>query len=84
MDKKLTIDLFGERLTVTDYSSEEDIRQAVELVKEKLQTVSQISRVPVNKRLGIAVALQIADDYVQLKKDYEDLKAILIEQRTQE
>lgn len=57
----------------------EALEEIVQMVNFNMKAISQNTRTFSGTRIGVMAALKIAEDYMQLKKDYEELLALLKE-----
>ena len=59
----------------------ENLEKIVQMVNFHIKAISQNLNSFSNSRIGVMAALKIAEDYMQLKKDYDELLALLNEQK---
>jgi len=73
--QKVVVEIFGEpyRLKTDDPQYLVDLAKYVD---EKMKAISQKTITFTGSRIGVLAALEIADEYHQLKKDYEELMAL--------
>ena len=78
--KRVTVEINGDvyHLKTDDPESLEKI---VQMVNFTMKAISQNTRTFSGARIGVMAALRIAEDYMQLKKDYDELLALLNENK---
>ncbi len=78
--QRVQIEIFGDiyRLRTDD---EEGLRRIAKVVDSTMRSMAQNARTLATARLGVLAALKIAEDYYQLKRDYDELLAILDEHK---
>lgn len=76
--KRVTVEIFGDvyHLKTDD---PEGLEKIVQMVNFHMKSVSQNMRTFAGSRIAVMAALKIAEDYMQLKKDYDALLALLNE-----
>ncbi len=55
----------------------EGLEKIVQMVNFTMKSISQNTRTFAGSRIAVMAALKIAEDYMQLKKDYDELLALL-------
>ncbi len=70
--KTTKVDILGKEFNLKSDADEEHINQVVSYVKQKLEAVQQSQTMDIISTVILA-ALNIADDYVQLKSERESL-----------
>ncbi len=78
--RRVEVEIFGEiyRLRTEDPNG---LAKIVRMVDSTMKTVSQNTRSFAGSRIAVLAALKIAEDYVQLKKDYDELLHLLDENK---
>lgn len=78
--QRVEIEIFGEiyRLKTDDPQS---LAKLAQMVDSTMKSISQNTRTFAGSRIAVLSALKIAEDYMQLKKDYEELLALLDEHK---
>ncbi len=78
--KRVTVEINGDvyHLRTDD---PEGLEKIVQMVNFHMKAISQTTRSFSNSRLGVLAALRIAEDYMQLKKDYDELLTLLNESK---
>ena len=78
--QRVEVEIFGEiyRLKTDDPQS---LAKLVQMVDSTMKSISQNTRTFAGSRIAVLSALKIAEDYMQLKKDYEELVELLDEHR---
>ena len=78
--QRVTVEIFGDvyHLKTDD---PEALERIVQMVNFNMKAISQTTRSFSSSRIGVMAALKIAEDYMQLKKDYDELLALLNENK---
>ena len=78
--QRVEIEIFGEiyRLKTDDPQS---LAKLAQMVDSTMKSIAQNTRTFAGSRIAVLAALKIAEDYMQLKKDYEELVELLDEHR---
>ena len=78
--KRVSVEIFGDvyHLKTDD---PEALERIVQMVNFNMKAISQTTRSFSSSRIGVMAALKIAEDYMQLKKDYDELLALLNENK---
>ena len=76
-DNKLVVDIFGESYPLKVTSDPEYVKKLAKIVDGEMRTIAKRTRSFSNTRIGVLAALEIADSYLQMKKDYEELAALI-------
>ncbi|MBQ7516433.1 MAG: cell division protein ZapA [Schwartzia sp.] len=81
VEKKVMVEIFGEQYPLITDGDEAHIRRLAAIVDQKVREIARKSTNLSGQRLGVLAALQIAEEYSQMKKDYDDLVAMLDRKR---
>ena len=73
MDKKIEVEIFGEIYPLKSDGDSSYVRQIAAEVDRSMREIAQKTHSFSNGRIGVLAALDIADRYFQLKKDYDEL-----------
>lgn len=78
--KRVEVDIFGEvyRLRTED---PDGLAKLVRIVDSTMKQISQSTRTFAGSRIAVLAALKIAEDYMQLKRDYDELLNLLDENK---
>ena len=78
--RRVEVEIFGEvyRLRTED---PDGLSKLVRMVDSTMKTIAQNTRTFAGSRIAVLAALKIAEDYVQLKKDYDELIQLLDENK---
>ena len=78
--RRVEVEIFGEvyRLRTED---PDGLSKLVRMVDSTMKTIAQNTRTFAGSRIAVLAALKIAEDYVQLKKDYDELLQLLDENK---
>ncbi|QER42300.1 cell division protein ZapA [Thermodesulfobacterium sp. TA1] len=74
--KEVSFNFLGQSFTFRAYISEEEITEVMAYLEEKKKEVENIKKVSTFK-LAVWLLLQVAHDYVKLKKEKEQLEEYL-------
>ena len=77
--KKVVVEIFGEVYPLTSDEPADYVRQLAKLVDDNMRDVAKKTRSFSGTKIGVLAALQLADEYYKLKKDYDGLLALLEE-----
>jgi len=75
--KKVTVEIFGTPYRLKTDGDPDILHRCAKMVDERMRRASTRSRTFSDPKLGVLVALEIADEYFRLKKDYDELVAML-------
>ncbi len=78
--ERVEVEIFGEiyRLRTDD---REGLKKIVKMVDSTMKTVAQNTKSFAGSRIAVLAALKLAEDYYQLKKDYDELLELLDENK---
>ena len=78
--KRVEVEIYGEiyKLKTDD---PEGMNKLVQMVDSTMKSIAQNTRTFAGSRIAVLSALKIAEDYMQLKKDYDELLALLDENK---
>lgn len=77
MENKVVVDIFGESYPLKSDNNPEYVRMLAELVDRNMRDVAAKTRSFSGNKIGVLAALQLADEYCKLKKDYDELVELL-------
>lgn len=78
--QRVKVEIFGDTYTLrTD--DPEGLEKIVEMVNFNMKAISQNIHSFSSNRIAVMAALKIAEDYMQLKKDYDELLTLLNENK---
>lgn len=77
--KKVVVEIFGETYPLKSDESADYMRRLAKLVDDNMRDVAKRTRSFSGTKIGVLAALQIADEYCKLKKDYDELLSLLEE-----
>ncbi len=74
--QRVDVEIYGEiyHLRTDD---PEGLAQLVQIVDSTMKSVARTTRTLAGSHIAVMSALKIAEDYLQLKKDYDELLALL-------
>lgn len=78
--QRVEVEIYGEvyRLKTDD---PDGLNRIVQMVDSTMKSIAQNTRTFAGSRIAVLSALKIAEDYMQLKKDYDELLALLDENK---
>jgi cell division protein ZapA len=74
--KEISFEFLGQSFIFRSYVTEEEIKEVLEYLEEKKQEVERFKKVPAFK-LAVWLLLQVAYDYIKLKKEKDALEEYL-------
>ena len=77
--KKVVVEIFGETYPLKSDEPADYVRRLAKLVDDNMRDVAKKTRSFSGTKIGVLAALQLADEYYKLKKDYDELLALLEE-----
>lgn len=78
------MDIFGEPYPLKTDNDETYVRKLAAIVDTQMRNVAQNMNILSGTRIGVLAALQIADRYLQLKRDYEELLELINQKKAAE
>ena len=73
MDQKVVVEIFGEKFSLKTDQDSEYLQMLAAIVDKEMRAVSrQVNNLP-PVRVGVLAALKLADEYYQLKKDFDEM-----------
>lgn len=84
MNNKVTVEILGVKypLRYTKDSDINDIQEAAKIVDENIRLIAKQNQYLPPDRVAILTALQLAEQLIRLKKDYNEFWDILDENRS--
>ena len=76
---KVIVEIFGETYPLKSDEPADYVRRLAKLVDDNMRDVAKKTRSFSGTKIGVLAALQLADEYCKLKKDYDELLALLEE-----
>ncbi|MBR0284776.1 MAG: cell division protein ZapA [Selenomonadaceae bacterium] len=77
--RRMEIDIFGDTYKLRTDNDPEYIKKLAKMVDDHMQGIARKTRTFTGSRIGVLAALELADEYCQLKKDYDELLELLDE-----
>lgn len=77
--KKVVVEIFGEVYPLKSDEPADYVRRLAKLVDDNMRDVAKKTRSFSGTKIGVLAALHLADEYYKLKKDYDELLALLEE-----
>jgi len=74
---RVQVEILGETFTVKGETDGEDIRRTGDFLQEQLETLQARYPTLSDKRLAILAAFRLADELLQVRRNYETLVSIL-------
>lgn len=84
MNNKVTVEIFGVKypLRYSKDSDINDIQEAAKIVDENIRLIAKQNQYLPPDRVAVLTALQLAEQLIRLKKDYNEFWDILDENRS--
>ena len=79
LENKVVVEIFGESYPLKGDVDAAYMRRLAEMVDQHMREVARRTRSFSGNKIGVLAALQLADDYCRLKKDYDELLELLEE-----
>lgn len=76
VSKKVVVEIFGETYKLKTDGDPQYLMDLAKLVDGKMREISQKAKIFSGGKIGVLAALELADEYSQLKKDYDELMAL--------
>lgn len=76
VSQKVVVEIFGETYKLKTDGDPQYLRDLADLVDGKMREISQKAKLFSGSKIGVLAALELADEYSQLKKDYDELMAL--------
>ncbi len=73
MDQKVVVEIFGEKFSLKTDQNPEYLQKLASVVDKEMRTVSRQVNNLAPVRIGVLAALKLADEYFQLKKDFDEM-----------
>ena len=78
--KRVEVEIFGEVYRLRT-ENPDGLAKLVRMVDSTMKAISQSTRSFAGSRVAVLAALKIAEDYMQLKRDYDELLHLLDENK---
>ncbi len=72
MEQKIIVEIFGETYTLKTDQDPEYLKKLASVVDKEMRAVAQRGNLS-GARVGALAALKLADEYFQIKKDYDEI-----------
>lgn len=76
MDQKIVVEIFGESYPLKTDQDPEYLKMLAAFVDKEMRAVAQRGNFS-GARVGALTALKLADEYFQIKKDFEELAELV-------
>lgn len=73
MSNKCTIEIFGEKYPIKTDLQPEYLNELSTMVDKNMRNIAKKTHCFSGNKIGVLAALQIAEEYLKLKKDYDEL-----------
>jgi len=70
---KIKINLLGKDYTIRGEGGEKHLLEIANYVSDKMKTIQKINKELSNTKIAVLTALNIADEYIRLKKEYDSI-----------
>lgn len=81
-NNRITVEIFGIRYPLKGVNDIESIKKAATMVDEKMRALLKQNQYLPPDRIAMLTALDLADQLISLKKDYDEFWHILEENRS--
>ena len=71
MARSVKFEVFGQEYSLNTEAPEEDVQEILEMVRSHLQQTCQVTNVLPSSKTVILASLNMAGQYVKLKRDFE-------------
>ena len=75
--QKVNVEIFGDTYPFKTDGDPEELRRLASLVDERMKTAAKMTRSLDTRKIAVLAALQMASEYAELKKDYDELVQLL-------
>lgn len=72
--RRVTVDIFNRSYTILGEEDEQHLNRVASLVNEKMKEIHEMNRSLDTSRLAVLTAVNTMNDYLKLKKEYEELQ----------
>ncbi len=79
MANRIVVDIFGEQYPLKSDQDAAYVRQLAAMVDDSMREAAKMTRSFSGNKIAVLAALQIADEYYKLKKDYDELVTLIEE-----
>ena len=76
MDQKIIVEIFGESYPLKTDRDPEYLKKLASFVDKEMRSIAQRGNFS-SARVGALTALKLADEYFQLKKDFDELAELV-------
>ena len=73
MDQKVVVEIFGEKFSLKTDQDPEYLQSLAAVGDKEMRAVSRQVNNLAPVRVGVLAALKLADEYFQLKKDFDEM-----------
>ena len=73
MDQKVVVEIFGEKFSLKTDQDPEYLQMLASVVDKEMRAVSRQGNNLPPVRIGVLAALKLADEYFQLKRDFDEM-----------
>ena len=77
--QKVNVEIFSETYPFKTDGDPEELRRIAAIVDDRMKKASQAMRSFDTKKIAVLAAMQMAAEYAELKKDYDELVQLLDE-----
>lgn len=76
---RVNVEIYGVSYPLRTTESEEYVKNLAQMVNDKMNMVATSTGSFSGTRIAVIAALELADDYMKLKKDYDELMTLIDE-----
>ena len=77
MDQKVVVEIFGEKFSLKTDQDPEYLQKLASVVDKEMRAVSRQANNLPPIRIGVLAALKLADEYFQIKKDFDEMAELV-------
>lgn len=78
-EHKIVVEIFGDQYPLKSDDDAAYVRELADLVDRTMREVAQKTHSLSASKISVLTSLQLADEYLRLKKDYEELMQLMDE-----
>lgn len=78
---KVTVDIYGESYALKGTSDAAYIQRVADMLNERMKEIAKVNPRLSSNKIAVLAALNIADDYLRLEQDYQQLLQMLNESK---
>lgn len=80
-NSKLTVEIFGEAYRLKGDIESERVKQVAAMLDQRMKKISKSNSQLAPSKVAVLAALNLADEYLRLEQDYQQLVKLLKDER---